>query len=112
MFSPRGAREARTRFSFYGDTITGECTVLVYAVDSNDRDRIEEAEEETHQSAERGRDVRCGGCWFSTNKQDLLKAVMAAEVIEKSGFAQFERAGNGSFNLLVQNLQFEGFFFL
>ena len=24
-------------------------------------------------------------CWFSTNKQDLLNAVTAAEVIEKSG---------------------------
>ena len=51
---------------------------LVYAADSNDRDRIEEANKELINVP--NEDEMCDAA-----KQDMLNAVTAAEVIEKSG---------------------------
>ena len=55
---------------------------LVYAADSNDRDRIEEANKERIKVP--SEDEMCDGAvlGFSTNKQNLLNAVTAAKVIE------------------------------
>ena len=43
-------------------------------------------------------------CKFSTNKQDMLNTVTAAEVIEKLGLHNLRK--NGSFIPLVQSPQF------
>lgn len=57
---------------------------LIFVVDSNDHDRIEDAREELHKMVNE-EELRDAKILVFANKQDLPKAMPAAEVTEKLG---------------------------
>merc|ERR1711957_1034180 len=57
---------------------------LIYVVDSNDRDRVEDAREELHKILNED-DMRYAVVLVFANKQDLPNAMPAAEITEKLG---------------------------
>merc|ERR1712064_190048 len=79
-----GTSEARTRSVLSGATIIKEPTGLIYVVDSNDRDRIEDAREELAKMLNED-EMRDAVVLVFANKQDLPNAMTAAEVTEKLG---------------------------
>eukprot|EP01071_Lankesteria_metandrocarpae_P006298 Lankesteria_metandrocarpae@DN4309_c0_g1_i2.p1 len=56
---------------------------LVFVVDSNDRDRIEDAREELHRMISNEEDLKEALLLVFANKQDLPNAMTAAEVTDK-----------------------------
>ncbi|KAF4667164.1 Arf GTPase arf1, partial [Perkinsus chesapeaki] len=57
---------------------------IIFVVDSNDRDRIEDAKEELHRMLNE-EELRDACVLVFANKQDLPNAMTAAEVTEKLG---------------------------
>merc|ERR1712203_45055 len=57
---------------------------LIFVVDSNDRDRVEDAREELHKMLNEG-EMRDAILLVFANKQDLPNAIPAAEITEKLG---------------------------
>ncbi|CAJ1452538.1 unnamed protein product [Effrenium voratum] len=60
---------------------------LIYVVDSNDRDRIEDAREELNKMLNED-EMRDAVLLVFANKQDLPNAMTAAEITEKLGLHQ------------------------
>merc|ERR1712107_766475 len=75
---------------------------LIYVVDSNDRDRVEDAREELTKMLNED-EMRDTVLLVFANKQDLPNAMAAAEVTEKLGLHNCGTA-NGSFNWLARRL--------
>ena len=60
---------------------------LIFVVDSNDRDRIDDAKEELHRMLNED-ELRDAVVLVFANKQDLPQAMPAAEVTDKLGLQQ------------------------
>merc|ERR1712196_344016 len=60
---------------------------LIFVVDSNDRDRIDDAKEELHRMLNED-ELRDAAVLVFANKQDLPQAMPAAEVTDKLGLQQ------------------------
>ena len=66
---------------------SGTAQGLIFVVDSNDRDRVDDAKEELHRMLNED-ELRDAVVLVFANKQDLPQAMPAAEVTDKLGLQQ------------------------